>query len=69
MKKYTKEIINKSIPDLYKEADVLRRDIAKKIIERKVKPDKNSNIIQTLKKHLAVILTVARQKELVKKPD
>jgi len=69
MRKITKEMINKSIEELAKEATSIRQNIAKKIIERKVKPDKNSNAIKTLKKRLAVVLTVARQKELTKESE
>jgi len=69
MRKITKEIINKSIEDLTKEAATIRQDIAKKLIERKVKPEKNSNTIKNLKKRLAVLLTIVRQKELTKKSE
>ena len=69
MRKITKEIINKSIEDLTKEAASIRQDIAKKLIERKVKPEKNSNTIKILKKRLAVLLTIARQKELTKESE
>lgn len=64
MRKITKELINKTIEDLTKEAGAVRHDIAKKLVERKVKPDKNSNTIKVLKKRLAAILTIVRQKEL-----
>jgi len=69
MRKITKEIINKSIEDLTKEALLIRQDIAKKLIERKVKPEKNSNTTKILKKRLAVLLTVVRQKELTKESE
>ncbi len=69
MRKITKEIINKSIEDLTKEAASIRQDIAKKLIERKVKPEKNSNTIKILKKRLAVLLTIVRQKELTKESE
>ncbi|PIZ62073.1 hypothetical protein COY16_05260 [Candidatus Roizmanbacteria bacterium CG_4_10_14_0_2_um_filter_39_13] len=69
MRKITKEIINKSIKDLTKEALSIRQDIAKKLIERKVKPEKNSNTIKILKKRLAVLLTIVRQKELTKESE
>ena len=69
MRKITKEIINKSIEDLTKEALSIRQDIAKKLIERKVKPEKNSNTIKILKKRLAVLLTIVRQKELTKESE
>ncbi|PIZ64968.1 hypothetical protein CO051_05000 [Candidatus Roizmanbacteria bacterium CG_4_9_14_0_2_um_filter_39_13] len=66
MKKITKELVNKSVEELKKEAQVIRQDIAKRTVERKVKPDKNSNTIKILKKRLAVVLTIAHQKELSK---
>ena len=69
MRKITKEIINKSIEDLTKEAATIRQDIAKKLIERKVKPEKNSNTIKNLKKRLAVLSTIVRQKELTIKSE
>jgi len=69
MRKITKEIINKSIKDLTKEALSIRQDTAKKLIERKVKPEKNSNTIKILKKRLAVLLTIVRQKELTKESE
>jgi len=69
MRKITKEIINKSIEDLTKEALSIRQDTAKKLIERKVKPEKNSNTIKILKKRLAVLLTIVRQKELTKESE
>ena len=67
MKKITKELINKSITDLVQEAATIRKDIAKKMIERKVKSEKNTNTIKTLKKRLAATLTIVRQKELTEK--
>ncbi|KKQ38313.1 MAG: hypothetical protein US54_C0012G0010 [Candidatus Roizmanbacteria bacterium GW2011_GWA2_37_7] len=67
MKKITKELINKSITDLVQEAATIRKDIAKKMIERKVKSEKNTNTIKTLKKRLAAALTIVRQKELTEK--
>lgn len=66
MKKITKELINKSVEELKKEAQSISQNIAKHIVERKVKPDKNSNTIKILKKRLATVLTIAHQKELSK---
>lgn len=66
MKKITKELIHKSVEELKKDSQSIRQDIAKLMVERKVKPDKNSNTIKLLKKRLAVILTIAHQKELSK---
>jgi len=65
MKKLTKEIVGKSIEELKKEADVVRKDLAALNIEQKVKPQKNTNHVSNLKTRLAVILTIMRQKQFV----
>lgn len=67
MKKITKEIVAKSIEDLKKETATLRRELAGLNIEQKIKPQKNSNHVRDLKKRLAVILTIIRQKEFALK--
>lgn len=64
MKKVTKECINKTVEELKKEVESLHRDIAKFEIEKKAKPQKDTNMIFKMKKRLAVIMTVIRQKEL-----
>lgn len=64
MKKITKEYINKTVEEMKKEVESLHKEIAKLEIEKKAKPQKDSNMIFKMKKRLAVILTVIRQKEL-----
>ena len=64
MKKITKEYINKTVEEMKKEVESLHKEIAKLEIERMAKPQKDSNMIHKMKKRLAVILTVIRQKEL-----
>ena len=71
MKKLTKEINEKNLIQLEKEAIVLREEIAKMILETRVNPVKDTNTITKRKKRLAVILTLITQKReldnLVKK--
>ncbi|QQS43957.1 50S ribosomal protein L29 [Candidatus Roizmanbacteria bacterium] len=64
MKKVTKEYINKTAEELKKEVESLHKEIARLEIERKAKPQKDSNMIFKMKKRLAVVLTLIRQKEL-----
>jgi ribosomal protein L29 len=64
MKKLTKELQTKSVKDLEKEAETLHTEIAKLSVERKVKPEKDTNLITKKRKRLAVILTLMGQKKL-----
>lgn len=64
MKKITKEYITKTVEEMKKEVEALHKEIAKLEIERKAKPQKDSNMVFKMKKRLAVILTVISQKEL-----
>ena len=64
MKKITKELQAKSIQELMKDAQSLHSEIAKLQVERKVKPEKDTNLITKKKKRLAVVLTLKGQKEL-----
>lgn len=64
MKKVAKEVRAKSVEELEKEAQVLRAEIAKMTIEKKIKVEKDTNILFKKKKRLAVILTIMTQKNL-----
>jgi ribosomal protein L29 len=64
MKKLTKELHTKTEKDLDKEVMSLREEIAKLMIERSVKPEKDSNTINKKKKRLAVVLTLINQKKI-----
>ncbi len=64
MNKLTKELVEKSEKVLAKEIMELRKEIAKLILEQKVNPQKDTNVIAKKKKRLAVMLTVLRLKEL-----
>lgn len=60
--KITKELIGKTVKELEKQAGALREDIAKTILNQKVNPAKDTNILRKKRKQLAVILTVITQK-------
>jgi len=64
MKKITKELNIKTTKELEKETVTLRQEIAKLMIERSVKPEKDSNVINKKKKRLAVVLTLMTQKKI-----
>jgi len=64
MKKITKEYTNKTVEELKKEVESMHKEIAKLEIEKRAKPQKDSNMLFKMKKRLAVILTMMRQKEL-----
>ena len=54
----------KTVKELMKEAQDLRTELAMLQIERKVKPQKDTNLTMKKRKKLAVILTLINQKEL-----
>jgi ribosomal protein L29 len=62
MKKTTKELMGKTVKELEKQATALREDIAKTILNQKVNPSKDTNLLRKKRKQLAVILTVITQK-------
>ncbi len=64
MKKTTKDLIGKSVEELEKEVQTLRADYAKMISYRKIKPEKDTNLIVKKQKRLAVALTLITQKNL-----
>lgn len=62
MKKLKIELKDKSIVELEKEANVLREQIGRFNLEQKVRPQKDTNIINTKRKTLALVLTLINQK-------
>lgn len=62
MKKITKELTEKTIKELEKEAQKLREEIAKEKLEFKVNRPKNTNSLFLKRKRLAVVLTILSQK-------
>ncbi|MBI2641248.1 50S ribosomal protein L29 [Candidatus Roizmanbacteria bacterium] len=62
MKKITKELQNKSVKELQKEAEVLRQEIAKLRLESGINPLKDTNVLIKKRKKLAVVLTLLWQK-------
>lgn len=67
MKKTVKELRNKTISELEKEAKTLRGELAKLILEAKVKPTKDTNVLIKKRKRLAVILTILGEKKELEK--
>lgn len=63
MKKITKELQEKTINELEREAGKLRKEIVKERLEFKVNLPKNTNSIFLKRKRLAVVLTVLGQKK------
>lgn len=59
-----KELRELLLPDLIKNINQLRLDINQLSLKRYSKPKKNVREIKILKKKLAVMLTIARFKEL-----
>lgn len=63
MKKQTKDLKNRTIKDLEKEAGDLRKEITKLKLEVKINPKKDVNLITKKRKRLAVLLTMLTEKE------
>lgn len=63
MKKLTKELNDKNLSQLEKDALTLREEINKMLLESKVNPSKDTNLIVKKKKRLAVALTLITQKK------
>ncbi|PIY68741.1 hypothetical protein COY90_04300 [Candidatus Roizmanbacteria bacterium CG_4_10_14_0_8_um_filter_39_9] len=62
MKKYTKEISDKTIGALKKEEVDLRLEIGKLTVEATSNPQKDTNALVKKKKRLAVVLTFITKK-------
>jgi len=65
MKKITKELQARTVENLLKEAEVLRAEVAKLILEKGIKPQKDTNIKIKKQKKLAAILTMITNKQSV----
>ena len=63
MKNTVKDLRKKSASDLVKDADAIRKEIAKMTMEAGVNPVKDTNSIVKKRIQLAVILTVASEKK------
>jgi ribosomal protein L29 len=61
--KDTQKIRQKNIDELKKDAQKLREDIAKTMIDRTMAPQKDTNVIGKMKRTLAVTLTVIAEKQ------
>ncbi len=64
MTKLANQYKSQSVGELEKSLKEIKLEIAKLSIERKVKPQKNSNNIGGLKKKIAVVRTLIRQNQL-----
>lgn len=54
----------KTVKEIQAEIGTIRYDLAKLEIEKKVKPAKDTNTRHKMRKQIAVMLTVIKQKEL-----
>lgn len=63
MKKLMKELTGKTVKELEKQSQVLREEIAKLVLNQKVNPPKDTNVIVKKRKELAVVLTLLTQKK------
>lgn len=63
MKKYTKEISDKTLSALKKEESELRLEIGKMTVEATSSPQKDTNALVKKKKRLAVVLTFVTKKK------
>lgn len=66
MRKITKEIRQKTLKELLKETDDLKKEISKLKLEWKVNPPKDTNALYKKRKRLSVILTVIGEQKEVK---
>lgn len=62
-KKEIEDLRNKSIKELEKEAGELRKEIGKLQLEARVNPPKDTNTLVKKRKHLAILLTIIREKQ------
>lgn len=57
------ELRTKTIKELEKEGDEIRKEIAKLQLDFKVNPPKNTNLVVKKRKRLTVILTLINEKK------
>jgi ribosomal protein L29 len=62
MRKINRDLKDKSLPELKKEAQVLRYEIAKLQLEFKVNPPKDTNQLAKKRRRLAAVLTLIQEK-------
>jgi ribosomal protein L29 len=63
MRKINKDLKDKALAELQKEANVLYQEIAKLQLELKVNPVKDTNQLAKKRQRLAVILTLVQEKK------
>lgn len=63
MKKSIQELQTKKIVELEKELSTLRAEVAKLKVEKKAKPEKDTNLIQKKQMKIAQLLTVINQQK------
>jgi len=63
MRKINKDLKDKALAELQKEANVLYQEIAKLQLELKVNPAKDTNQLAKKRQRLAVILTLVQEKK------
>ena len=63
MKQLKKDLKEKTIVELEKEAQKIREEVGRLRIEQKVKPQTNTNLIFNKRKQLAMVLTLLNEKK------
>ncbi len=63
MKKAIQELQTKKIAELEKELATLRTEVAKLKVEKKAKPEKDTNLIQKKQTKIAQLLTVMNKQK------
>ena len=63
MKKVVNDMRSKSVPELKDEIQVARKELSKLILETKVNPKKDTNLISKKKRYLARLLTILTEKK------
>lgn len=59
----TKELLEKTIAGLQKEADEIREELARLALSSRVNSPKDTNMLGKKRKKLAVVLTILKQKK------
>ncbi|MGB9883118.1 MAG: 50S ribosomal protein L29 [Microgenomates group bacterium] len=63
MKKIIKDLKSKTIEQLNKEVDLVKKEIVKIKLSWKINPPKDTNLLKKKRKYLAQLLTVISQKK------
>ncbi len=64
MRKSITDLVKKSVNDLEKELNTAKQEVNKLIIQLKLKPEKDSNIVFKKRRRIAQIATILQEKKL-----